>query len=441
MIRRYFGWRAGALAMGCALGALLASGPAQAQQCVGDCNGDGMVAINELIIGVNIALGSQPASACPSFDVNGDGMVTINELIQGVNNALNGCPAVNTPTNTIPPIDTPTATATFTIPAGTATATITDTPLPQVDTPTPTVTAVPTAADIGSSVCTLDAPADKSKSLLLLQTAALPLSLVPTGTYSIDCGAPGADGVAPCTCTLLQFGAVVIPAIGDVCINPAAGCAPGHVDCNGGAPSDVNLTADHNVGTCASNAACAATCDAHCATLGQGFARQSFGCEGYCQGGTNDEAECMFDSECTGGQCVGGEPVAHFQTCNCVCAGTDIGDAAVAGGLTCNLGTQINVELPSNGHCGDTATIQLAPVCGNVTSETSTGSVLNANNSAGATIPTAAQGGAPSVIDGVAVSCDNLKAHTLTGLKLVGQLGFFDSTLGDIRSAQTFVCQ
>ena len=72
----------GARRSGCALGALLASPPAQAQSCVGDCNDDGMVAINELIIGVNIALDSQPVSACPSFDVNDDGMVTINELIK-----------------------------------------------------------------------------------------------------------------------------------------------------------------------------------------------------------------------------------------------------------------------------------------------------------------------------------------------------------------------
>jgi hypothetical protein len=61
--------------------------------CVGDCNVDTMVAINELITGVNIALGSAQVSACPSFDVNGDGMVAINELIGGVNNALGGCPA------------------------------------------------------------------------------------------------------------------------------------------------------------------------------------------------------------------------------------------------------------------------------------------------------------------------------------------------------------
>jgi hypothetical protein len=61
--------------------------------CTGDCNGDNMVAINELITGVNIALGSAEVSTCPSFDVSGDGEVAINELIAGVNNALNGCPS------------------------------------------------------------------------------------------------------------------------------------------------------------------------------------------------------------------------------------------------------------------------------------------------------------------------------------------------------------
>lgn len=60
--------------------------------CVGDCNGNGVVAINELITGVNIALGNALVTACPSFDVNNNGQVGINELIQGVNYALNGCP-------------------------------------------------------------------------------------------------------------------------------------------------------------------------------------------------------------------------------------------------------------------------------------------------------------------------------------------------------------
>jgi hypothetical protein len=60
--------------------------------CVGDCDGDGEVAINELILGVSIALGNQPLDACPAFDPSGNGRVEINELINAVGNALNGCP-------------------------------------------------------------------------------------------------------------------------------------------------------------------------------------------------------------------------------------------------------------------------------------------------------------------------------------------------------------
>ncbi len=70
-----------------------AAQPASAQ-CVGDCNGDGMVAINELIVGVNIALGSADVTQCASFDVDGSGEVEINELIGAVGFALNGCPVV-----------------------------------------------------------------------------------------------------------------------------------------------------------------------------------------------------------------------------------------------------------------------------------------------------------------------------------------------------------
>jgi len=60
-------------------------------QCVGDCNMDGVVAINEEVIGVNILLGSLPFSQCPEFDKNGNHMVEVNELVSGVNSLLEGC--------------------------------------------------------------------------------------------------------------------------------------------------------------------------------------------------------------------------------------------------------------------------------------------------------------------------------------------------------------
>lgn len=71
--------------------ALLAA-PAPAQLCAGDCDFDGMVQINELVLGVNVALNIIPLDQCDAYDVNGDDMVGINELIAAVNNALNGCP-------------------------------------------------------------------------------------------------------------------------------------------------------------------------------------------------------------------------------------------------------------------------------------------------------------------------------------------------------------
>ncbi|MFN8627337.1 MAG: hypothetical protein U0587_15305 [Candidatus Binatia bacterium] len=66
--------------------------------CVGDCNSDSRVAIDELILGVNIALGNAAASACAAINVNADTKVTIDELIGGVHAALHGCATSPTPT-------------------------------------------------------------------------------------------------------------------------------------------------------------------------------------------------------------------------------------------------------------------------------------------------------------------------------------------------------
>jgi len=55
---------------------------------VGDCNRNGTVAIDELVRGVNIALGGAPVSTCTPFDRVADGRVTVDELVRGVANAL-----------------------------------------------------------------------------------------------------------------------------------------------------------------------------------------------------------------------------------------------------------------------------------------------------------------------------------------------------------------
>jgi hypothetical protein len=60
--------------------------------CAGDCDASGLVAISELITGVNIALGSAPVSTCSRMDRDGDEQVSIADLIAAVNAALHGCP-------------------------------------------------------------------------------------------------------------------------------------------------------------------------------------------------------------------------------------------------------------------------------------------------------------------------------------------------------------
>lgn len=83
--------------------------------CASDCNGDGVVLVNELVTAVSIALGVVALSTCPGADVDGDGQLSIAELIDAVSDALFGCgvspptPAPSaTPTPTLPP--QPTAT-------------------------------------------------------------------------------------------------------------------------------------------------------------------------------------------------------------------------------------------------------------------------------------------------------------------------------------------
>jgi len=78
--------------------------------CVGDCGGDGMISIDELVRGVAIALGRQPRDRCPAIDRDQNGTVSIDELLAAVAGALAGCAPVATAT--IPPTPTPAATRT-----------------------------------------------------------------------------------------------------------------------------------------------------------------------------------------------------------------------------------------------------------------------------------------------------------------------------------------
>ncbi len=59
--------------------------------CIGDCAGNGIVTVDDLITGAGIILGSVPPGQCLAFGGPGGGAATIATLVTGVNNALHGC--------------------------------------------------------------------------------------------------------------------------------------------------------------------------------------------------------------------------------------------------------------------------------------------------------------------------------------------------------------
>ena len=86
-------WRCRWAAVSAVLCVVTLAAPVWGQVCTGDCDGDGSVAINELITGVNISLGNAQLSTCDVFDADENGRADIYELIAAVGNSLNGCTA------------------------------------------------------------------------------------------------------------------------------------------------------------------------------------------------------------------------------------------------------------------------------------------------------------------------------------------------------------
>ena len=128
------------------------AGAAPATACVGDCSGDGAVTVDEIVAGVNIALGAAPVAACPPFDAGGDGEVTVDEILQAVGVALAGCPQATVSPE--PPTNTPSATPTATMTAvPSASPPATDTPTPTAP-PTPSATPSPSATPTPSTTPT-----------------------------------------------------------------------------------------------------------------------------------------------------------------------------------------------------------------------------------------------------------------------------------------------
>lgn len=66
--------------------------PCPGAVCLGDCDGDAQVTVDELIAMVSVALGAASLAECTAGDGDGNGQITVDEIIAAVNHALAGCP-------------------------------------------------------------------------------------------------------------------------------------------------------------------------------------------------------------------------------------------------------------------------------------------------------------------------------------------------------------
>lgn len=67
--------------------------------CVGDCDRDGIVSVDEIVTLVNIAMGLLPLDRCTTGDTDFDGLITVDEILRSVTIALLGCQTLDSETS------------------------------------------------------------------------------------------------------------------------------------------------------------------------------------------------------------------------------------------------------------------------------------------------------------------------------------------------------
>jgi hypothetical protein len=323
--------------------------------CFGDCNSDGRVAINELIIAVNLALTGGSAAGC--YGGCGEELIDISCLIRMVNNALSGCPAVATPTVTG-------------IPGGTSTATV-----------TPAATNTPGGA-LGVRHFSLDPPAST-----LVATLAQGLDFPTTGFtgfLELSGGVPDpGSGIAFVDLVdASEFLAIGLPLGGGaVCIEVDRSQLPvrnaGLVDCDGGAALGLALTQDRNVGVVG---ACA------------GGSAEGLACDG---NGDCPESSCFAIADCAAaGGTLEGDEDPYPGVCQGPLGGSTLPGDSGAGavllspdpntGITKGIPVAIIQEqiLP----CGDEPNAPAFSTAIALTTGTARCTIVDYNNQAGATL-------------------------------------------------------
>lgn len=71
---------------------MLPGGCPEVDPCVGDCDADGRVTVEEVVRAVRVGLGHDSAVRCLAADATGDSLVEIDEIIRAVRHLLEGCP-------------------------------------------------------------------------------------------------------------------------------------------------------------------------------------------------------------------------------------------------------------------------------------------------------------------------------------------------------------
>jgi hypothetical protein len=346
--------------------ALFSTTPASVSAvCVGDCDGQGTVAINEVQSCIDIYLATHALSRCVNCDQNGDLAVSISEVQAAINSFLDtaACPVV-APTATA----SPTATAT---PTRTPTRTATRTPIP----PTRTATATPTpGSPLGTRTFLLSANSGFFSSL-----AAGKIGTLKTGALLLSAGPLDANGHASVTVN----GPVLIQtnvSVGGTSVCTRIESCTGTLYCNGGANVDVSESVD----SLHSGVACTRDGTNDCATAA-GNVCCSTSCEAVDTGS--------------------GNPVSAMSMVNA----TDSGAGALL--LTC---TQINALFPfPPGDCGRADFGSFPEIEQLYTTGKSTAAVLH---------PCAGSGAPPNVIPMITATGQNFDCTQWTNQSGPGQL-------------------
>ncbi len=282
---------------------------------------------------------------------------------------------------------------------------------------------------LGRHECTLDPEA----SGFFFDTAIFTDLFTLEGSIAVDCGVVDpTTGRAPCTCEVVDVPPEpILPGIGVACVAPATGCATGEISCNGGGLFNGAMTSDHDTGSCASNAACAASCATTCGSA----AVFDSACEGFCRGGANDDQACSTNADCPGGTCNGIDGAEHGNVCQCECLDAS-GDPAPAGGMRCNLGVRIVAELEAP--CGDGDVLfEIGTRCVPLTTELVQGVIRDLD-----AVPDAELASSGNPLVGVPRACGDLAASGASGLSLVSSVNVLDVDLaGDTAFGFVLTCE